>query len=113
MEPQYVRRQLEHGVAAFPWLGICFIPLLLVVWFGGENSGILWSWVNPNSPTMEANAVITVQDDVAAPKESWLLNVYFFSVRLICYFAVFCGLSHWLRKFLSRRIKTAIQIGRD
>ena len=31
-----VRRQLEHGVAAFPWLGLCFIPLLLVVWFGGD-----------------------------------------------------------------------------
>ncbi len=93
-----VRRQLEHGVAAFPWLGICFIPLLLVVWFGGENSGILWSWVNPNSPTMEANAVITVQDDVLHQKKAGYLNVYFFSVRLICYFAVFCGLSHWLRK---------------
>ena len=36
-----VRRQLEHGVAAFPWLGICFIPLLLVVWFGGENSDLM------------------------------------------------------------------------
>ena len=93
-----VRRQLEHGVAAFPWLGICFIPLLLVVWFGGENSGILWSWVNPSSPTMEANAVITVQEDVLHQKKAGYLNIYFFSLRLICYFAVFCGLSHWLRK---------------
>ena len=37
-----VRRQLEHGVAAFPWLGLCFVPLLLVVWFGGDQSGILY-----------------------------------------------------------------------
>ncbi|MDG1138830.1 MAG: hypothetical protein P8N49_04850 [Opitutales bacterium] len=93
-----VRRQLEHGIAAFPWIGVCFIPLLLVVWFGGDNSGILWSWVNLDSPTMEANAIITVQDDVLHQKKAGYLNVYFFSIRLVCYFAVFCGLSYWLRK---------------
>ena len=25
-----VRRQLEHGLAAFPWLALCFAPLLLI-----------------------------------------------------------------------------------
>ena len=33
-----VRRQQEHGLAAFPWLGLCILPLLLVTWFGGNSS---------------------------------------------------------------------------
>ena len=32
-----VRRQMEHCLAAFPWLGACFLPLLLVVWFGATK----------------------------------------------------------------------------
>ena len=36
-----VRRQQEHGLAAFPWLGLCLLPLLLVGWVGGDQSGIL------------------------------------------------------------------------
>ena len=42
-----VRRQQEHGLAAFPWLGLCLLPLLLVGWLGGEQAGILWTWINP------------------------------------------------------------------
>ena len=90
-----VRRQLEHGLAAFPWLGLCFAPLLLVALFGGDNAGILWSWINPDSPTVDG---ITVATDVLHQKKAGYLNLYFFSLRIILYFAVFCGLSHWMRK---------------
>jgi hypothetical protein len=98
-----VRRQLEHGLAAFPWLALCFAPLLLIALFGGENSGILWSWVNPESPTyapphLHNEEVSTVGKDVLHQKKSAYLNIYFFSFRLILYFGIFCGLSHWMRK---------------
>jgi hypothetical protein len=90
-----VRRQLEHGLAAFPWLGLCFAPLLLVALFGGDNAGILWSWINPDSPTVDG---ITVATDVLHQKKAGYLNLYFFSLRIILYFAVFCGLSYWMRR---------------
>lgn len=98
-----VRRQLEHGLAAFPWLALCFAPLLLIALFGGENSGVLWSWINPDSVTyaphhLQGEESLTVADDVLHQKKSGYLNLYFFSFRLILYFGIFCGLSHWLRK---------------
>ena len=98
-----VRRQLEHGLAAFPWLALCFAPLLLIALFGGENSGVLWSWINPDSvtyapPHLQGEESLTVADDVLHQKKSGYLNLYFFSFRLILYFGIFCGLSHWLRK---------------
>ena len=90
-----VRRQQEHGLAVFPWLGLCFLPLLLVALFGQENAGILWSWVNPESPTVDG---ITVANDVLHQKKAGYLNLYFFSIRLIFYFAVFSGLAYWMRR---------------
>ena len=90
-----VRRQQEHALAAFPWLGLCFAPLLLVALFGQEQSGILWSWINPQNPTVDG---LTVANDVLHQKKAGYLNLYFFSIRLIGYFAIFCGLSFWMRK---------------
>ena len=90
-----VRRQLEHCLAAFPYLAGCFAPLLLVVWFGGDQDGILWHWVNPDN---EIPGGHTVEHDVLHQKKSGYLSVLFFSIRSIGYFALFCGLSHWMRK---------------
>ena len=44
------------------------------------------------------SSVIQVKDDVLHQKKAGYLNLYFFSLRLILYFGIFCGLSHWLRK---------------
>ena len=93
-----VRRQQEHALSAFPWLALCFVPLLLVAWLGNDQSGILWSWVNPESNTVEVSSVISVADDVLHQKKAGYLNLNFFTIRLIGYFAIFCGISHWLRK---------------
>jgi len=93
-----VRRQQEHALSAFPWLALCFLPLLLVAWFGKDQSGILWSWLNADSQTIEVSSVITVGDDVLHQKKAGYLNLNFFSFRLLLYFGIFCGLSHWLRK---------------
>lgn len=93
-----VRRQQEHGLAAFPWLAVCFAPLLLVALFGGDNSGILWSWINASSPTLEVTKEITVGEDVLLQKKQGYLNLGFFTIRIFLYFGIFCGLSHLLRK---------------
>ncbi|MBO93762.1 MAG: hypothetical protein CMI32_02540 [Opitutales bacterium] len=90
-----LRRQFEHCLHAFPLLAACFVPLLLIAWFGGEKTGLLWEWINPHNvlPGEE-----TVGEDILYQKKSGFLNVVFFSVRAILYFGIFCGLSHWLRK---------------
>jgi hypothetical protein len=93
-----VRRQQEHGLAAFPWLGLCLLPLVIVGWMGGDESGILWSWINPDSETLEVTSVTSVSEDVLHQKKAGYLNLGFFTFRLIAYFGIFCGLSYWLRK---------------
>ena len=99
-----VRRQLEHGLAAFPWLALCYAPLLLVALFGGENAGILWSWVNPDAAAYAPPIVdttkeeFTVAKDVLYEKKAGYLNLWFFAIRMVFYFGVFCGLSYWMRK---------------
>ena len=93
-----VRRQQEHALSAFPWLALCLLPLLLVAWFGKDQAGILWSWINPSSPTIEVSSVISVEEDVLHQKKAGYLNLNFFTLRLIAYFGIFCGISHWLRK---------------
>ncbi len=90
-----VRRQLEHCLSAFPVLAICFAPFLLIAWFGGEKSGILWDWMNLQNVLPNGHEV---GHDILYEKKSAFLNVMFFSVRAILYFAIFIGLSHWLRK---------------
>ncbi len=89
-----VRRQLEHCLSVFPLLAACFAPLLLIAWFG-DNSGILWKWMNPENVLPNGHEVGT---DILFQKKSGYLNVAFFSIRAILYFGIFCGLSHWLRK---------------
>lgn len=93
-----VRRQQEHALSAFPWLALCLLPLLLVAWFGKDQAGILWSWINPASPTIEVSSIISVEADVLHQKKAGYLNLNFFTLRLIAYFAIFCGISYWLRK---------------
>ena len=69
------RCQQEHVLSAFPCLAACFLPLLLVAWFGSDQSGILWSWVNPESSTIEVTTAITVSEDVLlSKKESRILK---------------------------------------
>jgi len=100
-----VRRQLEHGLAAFPWLALCFVPLLAIALFGGDNSGILWSWVNPENSTYSppqlqnsAEDALNVGKDVLYEKKAAYLNLSFFAIRMVLYFGIFCGLGHWMRK---------------
>ena len=71
---------------------------MLVGWLGGDQSGILWTWINPDAKTLEAQNITTVSEDVLHQKKAGYLNLGFFTIRLIAYFGIFCGLSYWLRK---------------
>jgi len=90
-----VRRQLEHAVSVFPWLGLIFLPLILVSLFG-ENPGILWKWMNPEGVYPGGHEI--AHDPLWIHKAGYL-NQPFFVVRAIVYFGVFCLLSGYLRKW--------------
>ena len=39
------RRQLEHGITIFPWLGLIFVPFLIISYLTGvEDQGFIWKW---------------------------------------------------------------------
>src|SRR5258708_2216727 len=38
-----IRRQYEHGISAFKWLFILFLPLLISAWV---KPGLIWPWMD-------------------------------------------------------------------
>src|ERR1700761_9267097 len=55
-----IRRQWEHGLSAFLWLGLLFLPLIVLAWIPGQ-SDIIWPWMNPNHIV---HGTETVSEDV-------------------------------------------------
>lgn len=93
--PVIIRRQVEHAMAFFPWLALIFLPLLLICWFG-SNPGILWDWMNPD--LIPVGGHTTVSHDPLYLNKAGLLNLPFFTIRVICYFLVYWFLTAKLRK---------------
>lgn len=89
-----IRRQLEHAVGVFPWLGLIFLPLVLIGWFG-TNPGILWDWMNPSLILPGAHETIG-QDPVYLHKAGYL-NLPFFTIRVIGYFLIYWFWTYKLR----------------
>ncbi|MFT3869491.1 MAG: hypothetical protein QM715_13635 [Nibricoccus sp.] len=88
-----VRRQWEHGIAAFPWLALLFAPLLLATWFGQRD--LIWPWMNP---AHELHGHGTVATDVLYAKKSGFLNINMFTGGTVLFFFVWIWLSSRLRK---------------
>ena len=42
-----IRRQWEHGLAAFKWLSVLFLPLLILSL--DPKPGFVWPWMDPQS----------------------------------------------------------------
>lgn len=84
-----IRRMLEHGLAVFPWLGLIFLPILLVGLFKGDG-GAIWKWT--------ATATGYVADDALYQHKAAYLNEGFFALRTIFYFACWTALAWFLRK---------------
>jgi len=92
-----IRRQVEHGLSVFPWLGLIFVPLVLIGWFYKENPGIVWSWMNPQLLTPDH--AIKIADDPIYLHKAGFLNMPFFTIRVIFYFTFFTFLSNRLRYY--------------
>lgn len=90
------RRQWEHGIASFKWLGLLFLPLLIGAWYSHAHQvDVLWPWVNPAHPGPEGHG--TVGHDIIYNKKSGFLNVNFLIGCTILYYVLWAWLSARLR----------------
>lgn len=89
-----IRRQWEHGLAAFKWLMVLFLPLLLATWF--YRSDIVWPWMNPEH-LMHVGGE-PVGHDPLYLKKSGLLNMNVFVGCYVGFFLLWIWLSWRLRK---------------
>lgn len=88
-----IRRQWEHGLAAFPWLAVLFLPLVLATWFGPRD--LIWPWMNPEH-VLHGHG--TVANDILYAKKSSFLSINMFMGATAIFFTVWIWLSARLRK---------------
>jgi hypothetical protein len=89
-----LRRQFEHGLAAFKWLALLFAPLFIFSWIGPRD--MVWPWLNPAHLMMPLGK--TVGEDVDYAKKSALLNFHSLVIWTAAFFAIWIWLSARLRK---------------
>jgi hypothetical protein len=89
-----IRRQFEHGISAFKWLMLLFIPLIAAALI---NPHLVWKWFDPSFDLATVGGHGTVGNDVIWTKKSALLNQGMF---LFITFGSFLG---WI--FLSSRFR--------
>lgn len=90
-----IRRQWEHGLAAFKWLALLFLPMILASLFYKRD--VIWEWMNP-AHALPLHPGRTVGTDVDYQKKSALLNVHMFIYAYVLFFALWIWLSARLRK---------------
>jgi len=86
-----IRRQWEHALAAFTWLFVLFLPLLVLAWM---KPGYVWPWMDLN----HAHGAGTVGSDIVYQKKSGLLNINVFTVATVLFFLSWIGISAVLRR---------------
>jgi len=86
-----IRRQFEHGLAAFKWLFVLFLPLLATAFIG--HGDIVWPWMNLEHVMHHG----TVGEDVLYVKKSGFLNRGMFVGAALIFFAIWVGWSALLR----------------
>ena len=87
-----LRRQWEHGLSAFKWLFVLFLPLLVLAWV---KPGFVWPWMDLMHP-MHGHG--TVGSDVLYLKKAAFLNLHMFTGMTLAFFAIWVWLSARLRK---------------
>jgi hypothetical protein len=88
-----LRRQYEHGIAAFPWLLLMFAPLVLASFLG--KGDLVWPWMNPDHQISPEH---TVKADILYEKKAAFLNLPFFAIASAGFFAIWIWISSRLRK---------------
>jgi len=89
----FLRRQYEHGISAFKWLALLFLPLLVASWMAPHD--LIWPWMNP---LHEAHGGHTVATDILYEKKSAFLNLPLFTIMAAVFFGSWCWMSARLRK---------------
>lgn len=88
-----LRRQFEHGLSAFKWLALLFLPLVLASLLG--PSDIVWPWMNLDRVIHGGH---TVGHDPLYLKKASFLNLGMFVGMTLVFFASWIWLSARLRK---------------
>jgi hypothetical protein len=88
-----IRRQWEHGLSAFKWLALLFVPLLVASWLGSHDT--VWPWMNLSHPIHGGE---TVGSDIVYQKKSSFLNIDMFTGMTVAFFLIWIWLSARLRK---------------
>ncbi|MBP9912771.1 MAG: hypothetical protein KBF26_05115 [Opitutaceae bacterium] len=88
-----IRRQFEHGLSAFKWLALLFVPLIVVSLLGDHD--LIWPWMNLGH---ELHGGHTVGHDPLYTKKAVLLNLNMFIGATVVFFALWIWLSARLRK---------------
>ncbi|MEO6873594.1 MAG: hypothetical protein ABI222_02105 [Opitutaceae bacterium] len=87
-----IRRQWEHGLAAFKWLLVLFIPLIVISWL---KPGIVWAWMDPHH-IMPGHG--PVGSDVIYQKKAGFLNLDMFTIMTVGFFLLWIWLAARVRK---------------
>lgn len=98
-----VRRQLEHAVSGFKWLGLLLLPLIIMAVFTHSDK-VAWIWTDVHNMTPGGHG--EVGEDVLWIKKSGFLNVAFFAVRFFVIFGVWSGLAYLFRTWSFRMDET-------
>jgi len=88
-----IRRQFEHGLSAFFWLFLLFLPLLISAWV---KPGFVWPWMDLSHALHGGHG--TVGADILYQKKASFLNVRMFTGMTVAFFAGWMFLSWRLRK---------------
>ncbi len=88
-----IRRQFEHGLAAFKWLGLLFLPLVLATFLYDRD--LIWPWLDLNH---EMHGGHTVGHDPLYLKKAAFLNPGMFLGMTVAFFASWIWLSSRLRR---------------
>lgn len=88
-----IRRQFEHGLAAFKWLGLLFLPLVLASFLYDRD--LIWPWLDLNH---EMHGGHTVGHDPLYLKKAAFLNPGMFLGMTVAFFASWIWLSSRLRR---------------
>ena len=87
-----IRRQFEHGLSAFKWLAVLFLPLMISAWM---KPGLIWPWMDLGH---EIHGGHTVGADPLYLKKASFLNLGMFTGMTIGFFLIWSWLSARLRK---------------
>lgn len=88
-----LRRQYEHGVAAFPWLLLLFLPLVAASYLGKHD--LIWPWMNPDHQIVGGHQV---KDDLLYVKKHAFLNLPLFTIVAFGFYGLWIWISARLRK---------------